>query len=131
MTPLIKARGLNHITLAVSDVDRAIKFYTEGLGLKLRKQSKTAVHLEAGSFWICLSPDPATRNEPHPDYTHIAFDVAEEDFAAMVAQLERVGARKWKDNRSEGDSYYFLDPDGHKLEIHVGNLQSRLAAMKG
>lgn len=72
--------GLNHVTLAVSDVERAIKFYTGGLGLTLRKESKSAVHLEAGSFWICLSPDPATRKEPHPDYTHIAFDVPQEDF---------------------------------------------------
>jgi catechol 2,3-dioxygenase-like lactoylglutathione lyase family enzyme len=126
----VSVRGLNHITLAVSDVERSIRFYTGGLGLHLRKQSRTATHLEAGSFWICLSPDPETRKEPHPDYTHIAFDVPQEDFAAMVAQLERAGARQWKDNRSEGDSYYFLDPDGHKLEIHVGTLESRLAAMK-
>lgn len=31
-----------------------------------------------------------------------------------------------EENLSEGDSLYFLDPDGHKLELHVGSLQSRL-----
>jgi catechol 2,3-dioxygenase-like lactoylglutathione lyase family enzyme len=33
-------------------------------------------------------------------------------------------------NRSEGDSLYFLDPDGHQLEAHVGGLASRLAACR-
>jgi hypothetical protein len=73
-----------------------------------------------------LSRDTATRAEPHPDYTHVAFDVAAEDFAPLVERAVAV-ATIWKDNRSEGDSLYLLDPDGHKLELHVGSLESRLA----
>jgi hypothetical protein len=33
----------------------------------------------------------------------------------------------WKDDKSEGASTYFLDPDGHKLEIHLGTLETRLS----
>ena len=60
---------------------------------------------------------------------HVAFDVSQTDFAALVQQLLAAGARDWKDNRPEGDSFYFLDPDGHRLEIHVGSLETRLKAM--
>ena len=65
------------------------------------------------------------RAEAHLDYTHIAFDVAPEDFEPLRARV--VSAPVWKDNRSEGLSLYILDPDGHKLELHVGSLASRLA----
>lgn len=124
-------RGLNHITLAVSDLDRSLAFYLTGLGLTLAKRWDTGAYLEAGSLWLCLSHDPETRTDPHPDYTHIAFDVSAEDFDAAVAQVRSASGRSWRENRSEGDSYYFLDPDGHKLELHVGTLASRLAAMEG
>jgi len=130
MTGAHKVRGLNHVTLAVGDLDRAVKFYGEGLGLVLRKRWAKGAYLEAGPFWIALSPDPLARREPHPDYTHVAFEIEQAEFDGMVKQLLAAGARPWKDNRSEGDSFYFLDPDGHKLEIHVGNLDTRLKAME-
>jgi hypothetical protein len=30
----------------------------------------------------------------------------------------------------EGDSLYLLGPDGHKLELHIGDWRSRLAAYR-
>lgn len=64
------------------------------------------------------------------DYTHYAFSLTEEAFPKVVRLLEEAGAVVWKENKSEGASYYFLDPDGHRLELHVGNLAQRLAACR-
>lgn len=123
-------RGLNHLTLAVRDVGRAVAFYRDVLGFHVAKTWPEGAYLTAGTLWLCLSHDLETRSAPHPDYTHAALDVAAEDFAAVAERITRSRATIWKDNRSEGESLYFLDPDGHKLELHVGTLESRLAAME-
>ena len=128
-TPRIHGRilGLNHVTLAVSDLERSLAFYCDVLGCEVHRVWDEGVYLEAGALWLCLSRDPAARTAPHADYTHLAFNVAPEDFAALDARV-RAECVIWKENKSEGASTYFLDPDGHKLELHVGTLASRLAA---
>jgi catechol 2,3-dioxygenase-like lactoylglutathione lyase family enzyme len=122
-------RGLNHVTLAVTDLDRSLSFYRDLLGLKVAALWLEGAYLEAGPLWLCLSLDAKRESRPAPDYTHIAFDVSAEDFPALSTRIAEL-APQWRDNRSEGSSLYFLDPDGHKLEIHVGSLDSRLAHYK-
>lgn len=48
----------------------------------------------------------------------------------MSQRIQASGAKVWKTNTSEGDSLYFQDPTGHKLEIHATNWQTRLTAAK-
>jgi catechol 2,3-dioxygenase-like lactoylglutathione lyase family enzyme len=121
-----RIQGLNHLTLAVTDLERSVAFYRDVLGLELRALFEDGAYLEAGPLWLCLSVDPAAAVAVRADYTHYAFDVAAKDFEALGERVRR-RATVWKDNRSEGASLYFLDPDGHRLELHVGSLASRLA----
>ena len=121
-----KVRGLNHLTLAVTDLNRSVAFYRDVLGCDLRAIWSEGAYLEAGSLWLCLSADPIASADVRRDYTHYAFDVAEDEFEALAERV-RQRATVWKDNRTEGASLYFLDPDGHRLELHVGSLVSRLA----
>jgi catechol 2,3-dioxygenase-like lactoylglutathione lyase family enzyme len=118
--------GLNHVTLAVADVERSVTFYRDVLGCSVRALWNDGAYLEAGALWLCLSRDDLVRTSPHPDYTHFAFSVPEGDFAEMSGRLQEA-CKVWKDNSSEGASIYFLDPDGHKLEVHVGDIETRLA----
>jgi catechol 2,3-dioxygenase-like lactoylglutathione lyase family enzyme len=120
--------GLNHLTLAVADVERSFAFYTKLLGCKPAARWDGGAYLTLGDLWLCLSLDPARAAAPgQPDYTHYAFSIAQDDVAAFRARLLAAGAVEWRRNKSEGDSFYFLDPDGHQLEAHVGSLASRLA----
>ncbi len=123
-------KGINHITIAVKNLEKSFNFYKDILGFKpLMKHSKGAYFL-LGDLWFCLELDSNTRSEPLPEYTHIAFSVDSNDFEAISDKIVLSGSKIWKENRSEGDSLYFLDPDGHKLEIHVGDWKSRLESYK-
>ncbi|WP_110668771.1 fosfomycin resistance glutathione transferase [Salinicola halophilus] len=122
--------GLNHLTLAVSQLDRSIEFYRNTLGLTLNARWDTGAYLSLRDLWLCLSWDEHRNTAPHPEYTHYAFTVTQAGFSPAVAHLKACGVEEWRQNRSEGASFYFLDPDGHKLEIHAGDLRSRLQACR-
>jgi len=123
--------GLNHVTLSVSDLERAFRFYREVLGMRPVARWYKGAYLTAGDLWLCLNLETELGERvPNPAYDHMAFSVAASDFEVMRRRLIDAGAGSWHENRSEGDSHYFLDPDGHKVEIHVGNLESRVASLK-
>ena len=124
--PVAAVTGLNHLTLSVSDLERSFHFYVEVLGLKPLARWKNGAYLLAGHNWICLSLDKECRTNPLAEYTHSAFSVAREGFEFFSQKAATGEFQLWKINQSEGDSLYLLDPDGHKLELHVRDWQSRL-----
>ena len=120
--------GMNHITLAVRDIQRSFIFYRDVIGLKpLCKWHKGAYFL-VGDFWFCLNTD--LKRRPSPCYTHYAFSVDKAHFSSVKLHLLDSGVNVFKDNTSPGESFYFLDPDGHKLEIHAENWKERLLSKK-
>ena len=120
--------GLNHVTLAVKDVETSFRFYREVLGFKPLCKWEAGAYFLIGDFWFCLNADQS--RVPNPCYTHYAFSVSEEDFEAMGRRIQAAGAQIFKDNTSPGNSLYFLDPDGHKLEIHASSWQNRVEIKK-
>lgn len=124
------ATGINHLTFAVADLDRSFDFYVRVLGCDPVARWSTGAYLTAGGTWLALVVDDGVKAMQRPDYSHVAFSCHDQDFDRLVASLRREGCKTWSENRSEGDSFYFCDPDGHKLEIHVGDLRTRLAAMR-
>jgi catechol 2,3-dioxygenase-like lactoylglutathione lyase family enzyme len=123
-------KGLSHITLSVGDLSRSVAYYTELLGFSLRARWNRGAYLALGDLWLCLGHDAHVRNSPLAEYSHFALSVDRADFDAFLRKVAEGAHPTWKENTSEGESIYLLDPDGHKLEVHTGSLESRLAALR-
>ncbi len=118
--------GLNHITLSVRDLEESINFYTR-LGFVAKVKWDTGAYLSLSELWLCLALGNVDRSR---DYSHIALSVEKAYFLDMSNLVSKLRLIQWQENSSEGDSVYILDPNGHKLEIHAGDLESRLLSLK-
>ncbi len=106
------------VAIAVSDAERARKFYQETLELK---PSSTAmggawVEYDLGTATIGVGCHPAW--QPSRDGTTVAFEV--EDIDATIAKLKERGVKFDMDKTETPVCWMaqFRDPDGNKLVVH-------------
>ncbi len=118
--------GINHITLATADLTESIAFY-KLFGFQTHVRWKSGAYLTLNDLWLCLALGKVDKKS---DYSHIAFSIEERAFEKCYSTIRKNNIREWKTNSSEGNSLYILDPSDHKLEIHVGDLESRLNELK-
>lgn len=121
--------GFNHLTLAVANLSRSFDFF-QTVGFRPEAIWDSGAYLSLGELWLCLSLTKKAPPKQTETYTHYAFSIQQKDFEEFKRKLLNQGVYVWQQNSSEGDSFYFLDPDGHQLEAHVGSLASRLAECK-
>lgn len=119
-------KRLGHVALRVRDVDRAVAFYTDILGLQLKLQGPTPgqspAFLSAGddsSHELALMPLPPEAEGPDADRVgmyHMAWQMG--SFEELEQLHERLKARDVKIvGYSEVQcNVMFLDPDGNELE---------------
>ena len=108
-------------TIFVTDMDRAVSFYTETLGLRLT--------FRAGDHWASLDAGDGFQLGLHPASprgaapgTHGAISVGfavDEPIEDVVAGLQRLGVEFRGPVGDEGrlKLAYFADPDGNELYL--------------
>ncbi len=115
--------GLDHVVLRVSDMDRAVQFYTEVVGAREERRIEEIgmVQMRAGTSLIDLVPTGEDHERPGA-FDHFAITVAPFDVAAITEHLDRHGvdhgdvARRYG-AQGFGPSIYFADPDGNQIEL--------------
>lgn len=125
--PPPKAPGLMSATFAVTDLDRAIAFYTQGLGLKVAgrienpRATEVPLLFPAGgpSLLLIKAKQPAPATGGPPRIGRVIVDVP--DLKALAAQIAAAGY-PLAQPVAENPQHHVLvalakDPDGNELEL--------------
>ena len=122
---MIKTMGIYHTSIPVDDIDRAERFYTEVLGLKLdrpRREGARLSRLKCGEDTVVLFQRPrALKRDSHKEdgVYHQAFVMDIAGFDEAVASLKKAGNFHEIIERDSGRTIYFWDTEGNYEELHA------------
>jgi len=113
-----RAETINHVSIAVSDVERSAEFYQSLLDLEVvSRPGNGGINLGLGSSFLGLYalPDPGRAH-------HFCLGVDGYDADRLAERLRRAGLEPSVDrsplNRTTGgDQLYFTDPDGTVVQL--------------
>ena len=122
---MFELEGLDHVALAVRDVERSANWYVDVLGFERRYPGMwngVPIFVARGKTALALFPagkgvkgPPSSR--PSAGMLHLALRASRKNFIAAQRDLESRGIAFHFQDHDISHSIYFRDPDGIELEI--------------
>jgi catechol 2,3-dioxygenase-like lactoylglutathione lyase family enzyme len=124
--PSSTARGVHHIALLSSDVERTIHFYQDILGFPLTEIFENRDFKGSNHFFFDMGHGnllaffdfPGLDLGPYAEVLgglhHMAISITPEEWEKARARLDEAGVEY---HLESGVSMYFRDPDGARLEL--------------
>ncbi len=118
------ASTLRGLALRVRDLAAVLPFYTESLGMPVRKRDGDRVELAptGRAFTLELVHTPGAPEGVHPSIGLYHFALLQPDRAALAAVIRRLLDAKWRvDGASDhgvSEAVYLRDPEGNGIELY-------------
>ncbi len=122
---MVALKGMAHFSIAVSDLDKSTRFYTEIVGCThvMTTPDKKMAFIDAGGDCLILVKHAGPINSNLDDHNgvHHSFKVEKKDYAAALDNLRSHGIEVFFEEDRQGGVVngpraYFRDPDGTVLE---------------
>jgi catechol 2,3-dioxygenase-like lactoylglutathione lyase family enzyme len=119
----MQLEGIDHVAVGVRDIERSAKWYINVLGFERLHDgvwNGVPTFIGKGNTGIALFPatqEPKTSKQREIRMLHLAFRANRENFLTAQNELKKHGIKFEFQNHEISHSIYFLDPDGHQLEI--------------
>src|SRR5262249_142282 len=108
---LVHATRVDHVSLAVGDIDRAVIFYRRLFGNEVLKDSRTPRrYLRLGPCYMAIAP--AAPREPKP-IDHVGLCIGNFNGPSSKSPLEKAGLKV----RESNVGLFVTDPDGTSVQI--------------
>ena len=121
----MQLEGIDHVALAVRDVEQSAQWYIEVLGFKrwydgMWEGIPTFIGKENTAIALFPMRSGHSRSPARSSgirMLHLAFRANRENFLGAQQELKKRGINFEFQNHEISHSIYFRDPDGHELEI--------------
>jgi len=118
---MVKTHGLTHISLAVRDLDRSLKFYSSVFGAREYFRDEKQIQVQGpGPHDVIAFEHSGSDAGVRGGITHFGFRlISPEDIELAIQEVEHAGGTLLRKGEfSPGFPFaYVLDPDGYEIEI--------------
>ncbi len=129
--------GLDHLVVNTKDVETAVEFYRDVLGLEILRLEEfregkvgfVSARISAETI-IDIRPD-TSRDKPTPNLDHYCLVLGPTDMESLHAELKARGIRVEEGVRPAwgaqgyGQQFKIWDPDGNKIELRCYTAQQK------
>lgn len=119
---MIIVEGIDHINIAVTDLEEAAKFYSDLFDFEiLSDREGESITMTLDPIKICLQKAEKVQNQlTQLGLPTLSFTMDVDDFTEAINEIESKGIKiaKGPEGVDGGESLLFSDPSGNLIEIY-------------